>query len=196
MKRPRIYPISFSASISKVWRVYRGPRICFFFPRAAFSRPSPNCSSAKQRHFAFSLQQKKTTSRWFVFDILRARYEMGLRDRVRIMTHVGHAFSYSQTIRDQLKFIHHNYVTYEDTCYQLRIRYPVLPLFQQNERARSFLCYPRLPTRATAFQPSYPCLQGWKRVNDCRSSARFTSIKFLFNFYFDENSLHRIYRVY
>lgn len=74
VKRPRIYPISFSASISKVWRVYRGPKICFFFPRAAFSRPSPNCSSAKQRHFAFSLQQKKTTSRWFVFDTLRARY--------------------------------------------------------------------------------------------------------------------------
>lgn len=74
VKRPRIYPISFSASISKVWRVYRGPRICFFFPRAAFSRPSPNCSSAKQRHFAFSLQQKETTSRWFLFDTLRARY--------------------------------------------------------------------------------------------------------------------------
>lgn len=168
-----------------------------FLSKGGVLAPEPKLFVRKAAPFCFFAATKKDNFTLIcIRHIAREIYEMGLRDRVRIMTHVGHAFSYSQTIRDQLKFIHRNYATYEDTCYQLRIRYPVLPLFQQNERARSFLCYPRLPTRATAFQPSYPCLQGWKRVNDCRSSARFTSIKFLFNFYFDETSLHRTYRVY
>lgn len=59
MRQPRIYPISFSVSTSRVWRVYRGLKICFSSRGVVSAPQSPNCSFAMPPHFVFSLQQEK-----------------------------------------------------------------------------------------------------------------------------------------
>lgn len=59
MRQPRIYPISFSVSTSRVWRVYRGLKICFSSRGVVSAPQSPNCSFAMPPHFVFSLQQGK-----------------------------------------------------------------------------------------------------------------------------------------
>lgn len=62
MRQPRIYPISFSVSISRVWRVYRGLKTCFSSRGVVSAPQSPNCSFAMPPHFVFSLQQERQSN--------------------------------------------------------------------------------------------------------------------------------------
>lgn len=62
MRQPRIYPISFSVSISRVWRVYRGLKTCFSSRGVVSAPQNPNCSFAMPPHFVFSLQQERQSN--------------------------------------------------------------------------------------------------------------------------------------
>lgn len=113
-KRLQIYPISFSASISRVWRVYRVPKIYFFSPKAASSLPNPNYLSAKQHHFVFLLQQKKVyvnikCTFLYTTEILDSR--MNHRNRTNWLFHIMPFSNLAKILKKALFYIiYHFYI--------------------------------------------------------------------------------------